>query len=214
LTSSIKRTTTCVASAAVIAAGLLPVTSAAAFAAAPSSVQLARPIPDTFPIDQLSGLTDFTDQRLQLADKVAAAKFGTTSPIDDPVREQQVIDQVTALSQQIGLDPAVGSRFFRAQIEANKVVQRGLFARWTAHPETAPTEKPDLATEVRPALDRLNGQLLDQLLATSRLRGATARCRIQLKLAGVVVVLTTQADALHRSALRIALAPVCEGGTA
>ncbi|MFC7648042.1 chorismate mutase [Streptosporangium lutulentum] len=76
-------------------------------------------------------------QRILLADKVAAAKFGTDQPIDDPARERQVLDQVTSLSDRMGLNPAAGLRFFRDQIEAGKVVQRGLYARWTTRPSCA-----------------------------------------------------------------------------
>jgi len=94
-------------------------------------------------------LTDLAAQRVQIADKVAAAKFGTPSPIDDPVREQQIYDSVSAQAPALGLDPADAVRFFRAQIEANKAVQRGLYARWAAHPSEVPSTRPDLATEVR-----------------------------------------------------------------
>ncbi len=115
-------------------------------------------------------------ERILLADKGAAAKFGTSSPIEDPVREQQVLDQAAALAAEAGLDTAGTVAFFRAQIEMSKLVQRSLFERWTAHPEQAPTERPDLATEVRPELDRITVEFSGQLVATGDLRGAGARC--------------------------------------
>lgn len=65
---------------------------------------------------------------------MAASKFGTGSPIDDPAREQQVLGQVRDQATALGLDPEVAAVFFRDQITASKVVQRGLFDRWTAHP--------------------------------------------------------------------------------
>jgi chorismate mutase len=77
-------------------------------------------------------LTDLAAQRVRIADRVAAAKYGTPSPIDDPAREQQIYDSVAARAPQLGLAPADAVRFFRAQIEANKLVQRGLYARWAA----------------------------------------------------------------------------------
>ena len=94
-------------------------------------------------------LTDLAAQRVAIADQVAAAKYGTPSPIDDPAREQQIYDSVSAQAPALGLDPADAVRFFRAQIEANKLVQRGWYARWDAHPSEVPTTRPDLARSAR-----------------------------------------------------------------
>lgn len=41
-------------------------------------------------------LVDLAAQRVLVGDKVAAAKFGTDQPIDDPAREQQILDSVAA----------------------------------------------------------------------------------------------------------------------
>jgi len=74
----------------------------------------------------LTSLVDLATERILLADKVAAAKFGTTTPIEDPVREQQVLDKAAALAADAGMDPEETVDFFRAQIEMSKVVQQGL----------------------------------------------------------------------------------------
>ncbi|WP_207755678.1 gamma subclass chorismate mutase AroQ [Nonomuraea cypriaca] len=128
--------------------------------------------------DGLARLTDLTVRRILLADQVAAAKYGTSRPIDDPARERQVLDSVATLSRSIGLAPKDGVDFFTAQIEAAKVVQRGLYAHWKAHPELRPSERPELATEVRPRLDLLTTRILRQLKATLGVREPTAACRI------------------------------------
>ena len=47
-------------------------------------------------LDPLLPLVDAAAQRLQTADPVAASKFLTGGQVDDPKREQQVIDSVTA----------------------------------------------------------------------------------------------------------------------
>ncbi|WP_410653501.1 chorismate mutase [Amycolatopsis sp. cmx-4-54] len=153
-------------------------------------------------------LTDLAAQRVQIADKVAAAKFGTPSPIDDPVREQQILDSVAAKAPGLGLDAAGAVRFFRDQIEANKVVQRGLYARWTEHPGTRPPGRPDLGTEVRPVIDRLNAGLLAELAET---RDARARRSCDVRLA--VTVRLTDArrglDRLHSEALTESVGSAC-----
>ncbi len=70
---------------------------------------------------------------------MAASEFGTGSPIDDPAREQQVLGQVRAQAGALELDQDAATAFFRDRITAGKVVQRGLFDRWTAHPDQAPS---------------------------------------------------------------------------
>ncbi|MFE6617207.1 chorismate mutase [Amycolatopsis sp. NPDC057786] len=156
----------------------------------------------------LWGLTDLAAQRVQIADKVAAAKFGTPSPIDDPVREQQILDSVAAKAPGLGLDAAGVVLFFRDQIEANKAVQRGLYARWTEDPGTRPPGRPDLGTEVRPVIDRLNAGLLSELAET---RDARARRSCDARLA--VTVRLTDArrglDRLHSVALGESVRSAC-----
>lgn len=153
-------------------------------------------------------LTDLAAQRVRIADKVAAAKFGTPSPIDDPVREQQILDSMAAKAPGLGLDPAAVVRFFRDQIEANKVVQRGLYALWTEHPGTRPPGRPDLGTEVRPVIDRLNAGLLTELAET---RDARARRSCDARLAVTVRLVDARRglDRLHSGALSEAVGSAC-----
>ena len=158
--------------------------------------------------ETLVPLADVSAERVQIADLVAAAKFGTPSPIDDPAREQAVLDAAAAKSVELGIDPEVSKLVFRDQIEANKLVQRALFDRWTAHPEQAPTHRPDLATEVRPKLDRITTQLLEQLRDTRRVR-ANPACAGHLVVAYVRADLNRHLDNLHERALRRALESVC-----
>ncbi|SFW92467.1 chorismate mutase [Amycolatopsis australiensis] len=152
-------------------------------------------------------LTDLAAQRVRIADKVAAAKYGTPSPIDDPAREQQIYDSVAARAPGLGLDPADAVRFFRAQIEANKLVQRGLYARWDAHPSSAPRTRPDLG-EIRPVIDRLNTDLLTELAATRPARTARSCPAHELVAAGVADVVH-HFDALHARALTGAARAAC-----
>jgi chorismate mutase len=149
---------------------------------------------------------DLSAQRVQIADLVAAAKFGTPAPIDDPAREQVVLDTVARKAIEIGVDPDDATRVFRDQIEANKIVQRGLYVRWTVDPSLAPVERPDLVTVVRPRLDRITEQLLVQLRDTERLRESPS-CF------GHLIAAYHRAgrdlDSLHRSGLARALTSVC-----
>ena len=92
--------------------------------------------------------------------------------IVDLAREHAVLAE--AESGRRGLNPAQTTAVLQDQIEASKVVQYGLFADWTADPGRAPAAAPDL-DRVRPELDRITTDLLDQLAATRPLRAGRLR---------------------------------------
>lgn len=156
----------------------------------------------------LGPLTDSAITRLLISDQVAASKFGTDQPIDDPAREQQELDQVRQQAVDLGIDPTSTVQFFQDQISASKIVQRGLFRLWTAHPDLAPTTRPNLGT-IRQELDRLTAQILDQLRSTQDIRVAGPLCRVRLASARLSGELTSHLDAVHRHALDVALKSVC-----
>ncbi|SDG04491.1 chorismate mutase [Lentzea fradiae] len=172
------------------------------------TVALTTPPASASADESLSRLTSFVVERLRVSDDVAAAKFGTTSPIDDPAREQQVLDQVRTQATALGLDADDAAAFFRDQITASKVVQRGLFARWTARPEEVPTTRPDLSL-IRTRLDRLTSDLLGQLKSTEDLRAHRIPCRVHLAIATGSAAVLERLDALHREALGTAVHSVC-----
>jgi chorismate mutase len=152
-------------------------------------------------------LGDVAARRVEIGDTVAAAKWGTTQPIDDPAREKAVRDSAAAQAPSYGVAPAVAVSVFSDQIAANKVVQYGLFSRWTAHPDVAPRTHPDL-TQVRPALDRITRELLAQLQATRGLR-VQRTCRPRLRAATLQVERDRTFDELHREALERSLVSAC-----
>ena len=158
-------------------------------------------------LSPLQPVVSLAADRLATADLVAAAKWGTDSPIDDPAREQQVLDNVAAQAQQIGADPDEIRRIFRDQIEANKVVQRGLYAQWTAHPDQAPTTKPDLNT-VRQTINTINTALVQSLADTTPRRTALT-CRPELTVAALEVTHEKHPDLLHTAALARSLPHIC-----
>jgi chorismate mutase len=145
--------------------------------------------------------------RLATADTVASAKWGTPSPIDDPARETQVLGTVTAQAADEGLSTARVQQIFRDQIEANKDVQRALFAWWTVAPGAAPTVRPDL-TQVRPVIDRQNTDILLQLREQEAVL-AGPDCVPALVDAGLAVAAEQRLDPLHQATLARALVSIC-----
>lgn len=162
------------------------------------------------PVGPLGPLTDLVIQRLLVSDQVAAAKFGTGQPIDDPAREKQELDAARQSAVSLGIDPDATVSFFQQQISASKVVQQGLFDRWTAHPDQAPTTRPDLGT-IRTELDQLTTELLQQLVAQQPVLSREFGCRIELSLADATGALFDHLDGLHRRALTVAQSQTCTG---
>ncbi|MFG2227545.1 chorismate mutase [Streptomyces sp. NPDC048644] len=179
-------------------------------AAAPSPAPAARPAPAAHSsYAALRPLAALSVERDAVGDLVAAAKWGTGGPIDDPAREQQVLDAVAAQARQLGADPAATKRIFRDQIEASKVVQRELHRRWTADPGQVPAERPDL-NEVREKINRINTGLVRAIAASDAARSAP-QCPVVLGAAAGQVWHAQRLDALHTAALARALRSVCGG---
>ena len=157
--------------------------------------------------DPLEPLVDLIAQRLRTADAVSSATFGTPSPIDDPAREKDELDAAAAMASGQGLDPNVTRKIFSDQIEANKVIQYGLYARWTAHPDQAPKTKADLTT-IRSQLNTITVDLIRDLASTKAAR-SDASCTTQLRSAERSVSRTYNFDPLHVEAFDRALISVC-----
>ncbi|WP_416975517.1 chorismate mutase [Streptomyces sp. 4F14] len=209
-TTPTRRALTTLAVAAAVALGATGAAAAApqaptASVTAKTATTAADQAADTY---TLHTIADLAAQRLATADLVAAAKFGTSSPIDDPAREQQVLDTVAAQAEQLGVDPDAVRKVFRDQIEANKLVQRALFQRWTDHPDQAPTSRPDLSV-VRVEINRINTELVKALAATTTDR-STFACYPELYFGAAQVRHERHLDRLHTKALIRALPSVCE----
>ncbi|MFE2493014.1 gamma subclass chorismate mutase AroQ [Streptomyces scopuliridis] len=165
----------------------------------------ARAVPagNPGPYARLSPIAELSARRLATADLVAAAKWGTGGPVDDPVRERQVLDEV---AREAG-EPAATVRIFRDQIEANKDVQRALHRRWDVRPSEAPSVRPDLA-EVRAEINRVNHALVRAIARTAQDRGAPY-CGGVLLASAVQAGGELRLDAPHMTALHRSLGSVC-----
>ncbi|WP_218020037.1 gamma subclass chorismate mutase AroQ [Nocardia anaemiae] len=169
----------------------------------------AQALDDDPALDRIVALVT---ERLDTADAVAAAKWATAAQnggepsIDDPVREAQVYDAMGRLGADRGLPESWIHQVFYGQIEANKIVQRGLVGRWRFDPAAVPSTPPDLAS-VRPVIDRVNVEILDQLaLRRAELTGPNCAERLVPPVFGM---LGSGRDALHQAALVRAAAALC-----
>jgi chorismate mutase len=101
-------------------------------------------------------------------------------------------------------------QFFRDQIEANKVIQRGLHHRWYAHHEEVPFARSGLAAEVRLKIDRINRQIIRQFESAAEMprmsQGDVANL-LDKRLAAEVSA--RQLPRLHRAAALFAMRSLC-----
>jgi len=112
--------------------------------------------------EALQNLLSTLNERLNIGDLVALTKWDSGKPIQDSPREAQVIANARTLASERKLDPEDVAQLIAAQMEANKLVQYGLLAKWQAAGAAPDTPRPDLGQQIRPRLDELQTRLLQQ----------------------------------------------------
>jgi len=94
------------------------------------SVNGQRADANYFTVDGVSANFGVSARRLAIAQQVAFAKWDSGAPVENASGEEHVIVSATEAGQLRGLNQTSVSNFFRAQIEANKLVQYSLLAEW------------------------------------------------------------------------------------
>ena len=136
---------------------LLPIPGSAAPPPGRPLALLAR-MAEATPVS-LDRLLDLMQARLNLAEAVARSKWNLHLPLEDRVREQQLLDQMADVP---GLDPALARAFLEAQMEASKTVQRQFHRRWQQEGR-GPFDDMVPLSQLRQQLDPLTRQLLETL---------------------------------------------------
>jgi len=122
-------------------------------------------------------VVDLVARRLLLMPEVAAAKAVAGMPVEVPAREAEVLERARGAAASAGLAVAPYVAFFRTQMEVAKVVQGA--ALRGRRPAPAAPDAPDGAAaararldgHLRPAIDRLDGQIRAALAAQAPLPG-------------------------------------------
>lgn len=152
-------------------------------------------------------LAELSAQRLLLADAVAASKRASGMPVEDARREGEQLARVREQADALALPPEPTAAFFRAQMEANKLVQYRLLAR------PAPAGKPRAGAPadldaVRRRLDAINAGLLEALPGAFAEAGGE-RCERRAFDAQRRAARRYRLDELHRTALARAFGDLC-----
>ena len=110
-------------------------------------------------------------ERLSWMDEVAEAKRAKGLPITDPVREAELLRTMTQRGVAAGVQAERVCSFFTGQMQAAKVRQE----EWLReHPSATTRKVPDLTGTVRPALDKISAQMIDQLALDTRIVNSPA----------------------------------------
>lgn len=102
-------------------------------------------------------------QRLAWMDEVAQIKLARGLPVTDAKREEELLKAMEGKGRVAGLPSSVTRLFFAGQIEAAKAYQTQWMKRMS-RPKAKPSELPDLATVVRPALDAIGQRMIVALV--------------------------------------------------
>lgn len=161
-------------------------------------------------VDKLKPLVDTSARRLVLAEQVALAKWDTGAAVEDTPREEQVIAAAAQAGRPWGLDEVQVAKFFKAQIEANKIVQYSLLADWRRSGKAPAHSRIDLGEQIRPELDRIQTELIAELVETAGVRAGGTCLRDVAKAVGKYVAANPRA-ARPRFAIALdrALAETC-----
>jgi chorismate mutase len=160
--------------------------------------------------DPMGSLVQSSAERLQLARKVAVEKWYSGAPVEDPSREAEVLQKAVKDGNSVGLESTQVEEFFKAQIEANKLIQYSLLADWRRDGRAPAHDAADLVKEIRPQLDEIEKQLILDLKQSVVARSATT-CPVDVaKAVGEYLdSRNLKVDSLEGVALDRAMATAC-----
>jgi chorismate mutase len=120
--------------------------------------------------ERLNPLVTLMIQRLQLSREVAWSKCRAGIPVADPAREARMLTDLKVAGLQVGLSATEVTKLFLPQIAASRRYQEELIAGWRSGIDVPKIGPLDLATEVRPRLDKVNHEMLRQWVVVCRSR--------------------------------------------
>ena len=121
--------------------------------------------PPATDVEKIDRVLNLIQQRLGYMDDVARNKWNSGAAIEDLPREREIIDGIGRQAAGYGLDGEIAKDFFRAQIEASKIIQNARFREWRAADQPKFEKVRDLGREIRPALDALTPEMMKALAA-------------------------------------------------
>lgn len=157
----------------------------------------------------LAEMVDAAAQRLQIADDVAAVKWHSGAPVEDPARVQQQLTALASAAEAEDVDPDYVRQIFTDQIAATEAVEHHRFAQWERDPASAPAVASDLAAS-RARIDGLNHVMLTQVGLHWQLLHSP-QCAAEVHQSVRNISAARQFDELYRRELIAATRDYCAG---
>ena len=179
--------------------GLYELARAVALSVGLGLALIVAPIASAQPENPLVPLVDAAAQRLQVAEPIAATKLLDGGLIQDPAREQQVLDAVAAAATERNIDRAYVTNIFRDQIDATVAIEYSRLSQWKLDPASAPLTAPDLSSS-RAAIDGLNWTMVTEM-ADEWQELHSPMCLADLDAAKNLVAQARAMDPLYRQAV-------------
>lgn len=99
-------------------------------------------------------------KRLVVMHEVARTKWNHNLPIEDKIREQQILADLAMKANHYGLDEKFAIQFFQAQMEASKEIQKTDFDLWRKNGVPKFEAVFSLKDELRIYIDGLNHKMM------------------------------------------------------
>nr|WP_301336717.1 chorismate mutase [Mycobacterium asiaticum] len=157
----------------------------------------------------LTVLIDAAAERLQVAEPVAAYKWGTHTAIEDSARVDQELATLRADATALDIDPDYVARIFSDQVRATEAVEYSRFAQWKLDGAAVPPSPPDLSAS-RALIDALNTKILSQVSLNWSLLHSPS-CQYRVEEAREAVRRVRGFDDLYQRALDAATRSYCQG---
>jgi chorismate mutase len=110
--------------------------------------------------DAVTTLARTIADRLVVVEQVARYKWNAHLAVLDETRESALRERTLDQAREIGIPPARARAIVDAQLAASRALQAASFRRWQQEAKAPFSTVLDLATELRPELDRLTYALL------------------------------------------------------
>ncbi|HMA11144.1 MAG TPA: gamma subclass chorismate mutase AroQ [Steroidobacteraceae bacterium] len=151
------------------------------------------------PVDPAAArLAALIDERLALVTEVARYKWNTGAAVEDPPREQALLESLREKAVALGVPRQRVDAFFLAQIEAAKQLQHELFARWKRERREKFPGIAELATSIRPDIDRVTNQMLQTLASLPTAQPVSLPAASTVSGISATAVRTARAPLLHQ----------------
>ncbi|KAF7640079.1 Chorismate mutase 2, partial [Meloidogyne graminicola] len=157
--------------------------------------------------NSISQFINQSNNRLILAYNVALYKVINKQNITDPIREQQLLNNVISTGKTLSLKEDYVKQIFKDQINANKDIQNFYIELWK-HQGTPKGEVPDLNNDIRPKINKINDNLLQSLVQIQKISSSKDCLNKVNKAFNNFIMRINQIDVINNS-LKTAISHLC-----